>query len=233
MFFKLLKEVEKELHTGCNEATKVSFIVRLFQIKCMFGLSNSALEVILILFSLVLPKGHCILDTLDKVRKVVRDLGLDYEKIHACVNDCVLFQRNYVGTDKYPTSGESRWKNDEEATGTASTKKLYPHKTLRYFPVFPQLQILYIGDTTSSLMLWHKRDKIVSDGQMRHRADSIVWKHVDKMYPEFVSDHHNVRLGLASDNFNPFGMLNVTYTTWPVILIPYNLPPWLCLKQSF
>ena len=28
-------------------------------------------------------------------------------------------------------------------------------------------------------------------------------------------------------------MSNVTYTTWPVILIPYNLPPWLCFKQSY
>jgi hypothetical protein len=128
---------EKELHNGCKEATKVSFIARLFQIKCMFGLSNSALEAILLLFSLVLPKGHCIPDSLDKVRKVVRDLGLDYEKIHACVNDYVLFRRNYASTDKYPTCGESRWKNDEVATGTISTKKLYPCKTLRYFPVIP------------------------------------------------------------------------------------------------
>jgi hypothetical protein len=30
-----------------------------------------------------------------------------------------------------------------------------------------------------------------------------------------------------------FGMLNVAYTTCPVILIPYNLPPWLCLKQPY
>ncbi|WVZ82126.1 hypothetical protein U9M48_029427 [Paspalum notatum var. saurae] len=37
----------------------------------------------------------------------------------------------------------------------------------------------------------------------------------------------------AIHGFNPFGMLNITYTTWPVILIPYNLPPWLCLKQSY
>jgi len=41
----------------------------------MYGLSNSALEAILHLFSLVLPEGHCIPNTLDKVQKVVRDLG--------------------------------------------------------------------------------------------------------------------------------------------------------------
>jgi hypothetical protein len=90
-FFKLLKDAEKELYPGCKEATKISFIVRLFQIKCMFGLSNSALEAILHLFSLILPKGHCIPDTLGKVQKVVHDLGLNYQKIDACVNDCVLF----------------------------------------------------------------------------------------------------------------------------------------------
>ena len=91
IFLKLLEEAQKELYPCCTEATKVSFIVQLFQIKCMHGISNSALEAILILQSLVLPKGYCILDTIDKVRKVVRDPGLDYIKIHACENDCVLF----------------------------------------------------------------------------------------------------------------------------------------------
>jgi hypothetical protein len=153
------------LYPGCKEATKVSFIVRLFQIKCMFGLSNSALEAILHLFLLLLPEGHCIPDTLDKVRKVVHDLGLEYEKVHACVNDCVLFRKDYARMDKCQTCGESRRKNDEEAIGTASTKKRYPRKILRYFPVIPRLQRLYMRDTTSSLMRWHKRDEIVSDGK--------------------------------------------------------------------
>ena len=26
-----------------------------------------------------------------KAKKIVRDLGLGYEKIHACPNDCILF----------------------------------------------------------------------------------------------------------------------------------------------
>jgi hypothetical protein len=33
IFFKLLEEARKELYPGCKEATKVSFVVRLFQIK--------------------------------------------------------------------------------------------------------------------------------------------------------------------------------------------------------
>ena len=81
-------------------------------------------------------------------------------------------------------------------------------------------------------MRWHK-EELVDDGKMRHPMNSKAWKHVDATYERFAEDPRNVRLGLASDGFNPFGMLNVSYSCWPVILIPYNLPPWLCLKQSY
>ena len=65
IFLKLLEEAKKELYPGCKNATKVSFIVQLFQIKCMYGISNACLEAILKLFSRVLPEGHCIPDSLD------------------------------------------------------------------------------------------------------------------------------------------------------------------------
>ncbi|GKF30625.1 hypothetical protein Tco_0100423 [Tanacetum coccineum] len=42
----------------------------------------------------------------------------------------------------------------------------------------------------------------------------------------------NVRLGLAADGFNPFGNLSQSYNMWPVILTTYNLPSWLCKKES-
>ncbi|GLT31353.1 hypothetical protein SLA2020_060950 [Shorea laevis] len=79
-------------------------------------------------------------------------------------------------------------------------------------------------------MKWHE-EGCTKDGLMRHPADSPGWKHLDSQYPKFSIDPHNVRLGLASDSFNPFGMMIVSHSTWPVILILYNLPPWLCMKQ--
>lgn len=71
-----------------------------------------------------------------------------------------------------------------------------------------------------------------NDGIMRHPADSIAWKTFDSWYVEFSSDPRNVRLGLAADGFNPYGNMSTSYSTWPVILIPYNLPPWMCMKRS-
>jgi len=46
-----------------------------------------------------------------------------------------------------------------------------------------------------------------------------------------VEDPRNIRLGLASDGFNPFRVMSSIHSTWPVLLIPYNLPPWVCMKQ--
>ena len=53
------------------------------------------------------------------------------------------------------------------------------------------------------------------------------------MYSYFAEDPRNVRLGLASDGFNPFGNMYNSYSIWPVIVIPYNLPPWKCMKDPF
>jgi hypothetical protein len=150
IFLKLLEEAKKELYPGCKDATKVSFIVQLFQIKCLYGISNSALEAILNLFSKVLPEGHCIPDSLDKVQRVVRDLGLDYIKIHACKNDCVLFFKENKMLETCPTCGESRWRvvdktSDNEVVDGATVKKRFPVKILRYFPLIPRLQRMYMS----------------------------------------------------------------------------------------
>ena len=34
------------------------------------------------------------------------------------------------------------------------------------------------------------------------------------------------------DGFNPFGNMSLSYSMWPVVLTTYNLPPWVCMKES-
>ncbi|GJX10836.1 reverse transcriptase domain-containing protein [Tanacetum coccineum] len=67
---------------------------------------------------------------------------------------------------------------------------------------------------------------------MNHPCDGRAWKYFDMMKPEFSGDAKNVRLGLAADGFNPFGMMSQTYSMWPVILTTYNTPPWMCMKET-
>jgi hypothetical protein len=52
------------------------------------------------------------------------------------------------------------------------------------------------------------------------------------MHPEFAGDSRNIRLAFATDGFNPFRTMNVSYSIWPGICIPYNFPPSMCMKQS-
>ncbi|GJS73298.1 hypothetical protein Tco_0706139 [Tanacetum coccineum] len=81
-------------------------------------------------------------------------------------------------------------------------------------------------------MTWHATGKCTEPGKMQHPVDGRAWKNFDTKYPNFAKEPRNVRLGLAADGFNPFGNLSQAYSMWPVILTTYNLPPWLCMKES-
>ena len=81
-------------------------------------------------------------------------------------------------------------------------------------------------------MRWHKDKRCETEGILRHPADDEGWKHFDE-HPCFALDTQNVRLTLSSDGFNPFGNMSTSYSMWPIILIPYNLPLWKCMKAPF
>ncbi|XP_060673255.1 uncharacterized protein LOC132803758 [Ziziphus jujuba] len=82
-------------------------------------------------------------------------------------------------------------------------------------------------------MRWHKEKRPNTNGVLRHPADGEAWKHFDEQYPIFAMDPRNVRLGAATDGFNPFSNMSTSYSMWPVMLVPYNLPPWKCMKETF
>ncbi|CAL9011100.1 unnamed protein product [Prunus brigantina] len=107
-----------------------------------------------------------------------------------------------------------------------------PQKVMRYPPLKPRLQRLYMSTHTATDMRWHK-EKRVDDDVMRHPADGEAWKEFDRTFPEFAADSRNVRLGLATDGFNPYGVLNQHHSTWPIFVFPYNLPPWKCMKKEY
>jgi len=68
---------------------------------------------------------------------------------------------------------------------------------------------------------------------MRHLADGEAWKDFDSLHPDFSSEIRNVRLGLTSDGFNPFRTMSISHSTWPIMMVVYNFPPWLCMKPEY
>nr|GEZ24141.1 hypothetical protein [Tanacetum cinerariifolium] len=110
--------------------------------------------------------------------------------------------------------------------------KKVPNKVLRYFSIIPRLQRLYKSSHTAKKMIWHATGKCTEPGKMQHPVDGRAWKNFDTKYLDFAKEPRNVRLGLAADGFNLFGNLSQAYSMWLVILTTYNLPPWLCMKES-
>lgn len=237
-FYKLVDDSEQELYPGCKKFSKLSFIVRLFHLKCLNGWTNSSFTALLTLIKEALPDGETLPNSFYEAKKIINDLGLQYKKIDACPNDCQLYYKGTAIASSCNTCGASRWKssdNNVECDTSTSNKKVgkkISAKVVWHFPLKPRLQRLFMSSKTASLMRWH-HDGRIKDGIMRHPADSPVWKTFDFEHPEFSLEPRNVRLGLASDGFNPFRSMSTVHSTWPVILLPYNLPPWLCMKQPF
>lgn len=51
-----------------------------------------------------------------------------------------------------------------------------------------------------------------TNGLIRHSVDSLCWKKFDEFHLAFASEPHNVRLGLASDGFNPFNNMSISHS---------------------
>ena len=234
---ELVKDANEALHEGCQEFTKLSFLVRLFHIKCLGGWSNKTFAMLLEALRLAIPGGQqSIPKSFYEAKKVIRELGLSYNKIDACPNDCMLYWKTKINKEACDRCGVSRWQSntkiEEDAINSETQQKSrkVPCKVLRHFPLIPRLQRLYMTSIVAKEKVWHHEER-VNDGLLHHPVDAEAWKDFDRKYPEFSSDPRNIKLGLASDGFNPFGTMNITHSTWPVIVMPYNLPPWLCMKK--
>ncbi|KAG8478767.1 hypothetical protein CXB51_028628 [Gossypium anomalum] len=232
-FYNLLNKMNEELYEG-SKYSKLSFCIRLLHLKCLGGWTGNSftmlLEFLREMFSFAKIPQSC-----QDMKRLIKDLGLRYDRIHSCPIDCMLYWGDQKNQQSCHVCGKSRWmdRNAEDVNadeGGAQLRKK-PVKALRYFPLIPRLQRLFMSSKTAESMRWHN-DQRTDDGLLRHPVDSLAWKSFDSKFSSFASDPRNVRLELAADGFNPFKIMSTSYSTWPVVLVPYNLPLWICMKQS-
>jgi hypothetical protein len=92
---------------------------------------------------------------------------------------------------------------------------------------------MFFLERTTIHMQWHKDGERENKDVMVHPSESYAWKALDNFDPEFALDTRNVRIGLATDGFTPFGDNAASYSCCPVFAVPYNLPSSLCMKYGF
>ena len=91
---------------------------------------------------------------------------------------------------------------------------------------------MYASRKMDEDMRWHEEKRPREEDVYRHPADAQAWKEFDVEHKWFADEPRNVQLGLASDGFNPFGDMSNAYSMWPVLVVPYNLPPWMYIKKT-
>jgi hypothetical protein len=82
------KDHKKLLYPNCEDgSTKLGTTLELLKWKVEAGLSDKGFEKLLKIMKLKLPKDNELPETTYEVKKTICPLGLDVEKIHACIND--------------------------------------------------------------------------------------------------------------------------------------------------
>ncbi|XP_047342609.1 uncharacterized protein LOC124946061 [Impatiens glandulifera] len=220
-FWKALNAAHQPIWPGNSTETKLSATVKLLNIKSENNWSERGVNQNLDYIKSLLPEDNVLPDNFYTMKKLVEDLGLPVTRIDICRDGCMLFWRADSELESCKFCNFPRYKeNSNQRT---------PHKQLFYLPLAPRLQRLYASNVTAAHMTWHSRH-VTQDGMMCHPSDGEAWKTFDNYYPEFAKEDRNIRLGLCSDGFAPFGK---SYSCWPVIITPYNLPPGMCMKTPY
>ncbi|KAK1602397.1 hypothetical protein QYE76_018960 [Lolium multiflorum] len=235
-FDKMIEDHNKLLYPTCEDGhKKLGSTLELLQWKAENGVTDSGFGKLLTIIKRKLPRGNELPASTYEAKKIVCPLGLDVQKIHACINDCILYRDEYENLDACPVCTALRYKIRRDDPGDVEgerPRKRVPAKVMWYAPIIPRLKRLFRNKEHARLLRWHKEDR-KKDVMLRHPADGSQWRKIDREFPNFAQDARNLRFGLSTDGMNPFGEQSCSHSTWPVTLCIYNLPPWLCMKRKF
>ncbi|XP_058766672.1 uncharacterized protein LOC131640279 [Vicia villosa] len=232
VYNNLFRDNKEMLYPGCTNFTRLSAVLRLFNLKARNNWTDKSFTELLELLCEMLPEGNTLPSRNYDAKKILCLMGMEYKKIHACPNDSILYRNEFEELNKCPTCGVSRYKVKDGDSDCDESTKRPPAKVLWYLPIIPRFKRLFTNENDAKNLRWHV-DKRVCDGQLRHPADSLQWKKIDALYPDFGNEPRNLRLGLATDGMNPYGNLSSNRTSWHVLLVIYNLSPSICMKRKY
>ncbi|KAG5573003.1 hypothetical protein H5410_062769 [Solanum commersonii] len=87
-FYELIKDGKQPLYEGCTKYYKLSFLIKLYNVKCLCQMTDKAMGMILELLKDAFEDAK-IPVSFYEAKKTINKLGLNYTKIHACSNDWI------------------------------------------------------------------------------------------------------------------------------------------------
>ena len=195
---RMLEDHRKLLYPNCEDGQKkLGTTLELLQWKAQNGLTDKGFESLLKILKNMLPRDNVLPHSTYEAKKIVCPLGLEVQKIHACINDCILYRgEEYENLNACPVCGALRYKirRDESAVDVeeeSCPRKKVPAKVMWYAPIIPRLKRLFQNKEHAKLLRWHKEDR-KKDETLRHPADGLQWRKIDREFPSFSDDARNL-----------------------------------------
>jgi hypothetical protein len=229
-FYDMFATAQKPLH-GQTKVSQLDAIGRIMVLKSLYSLSRDAFDGMLAVIGNLLPEDHILPKSMYEAQKLLRALKVPYDQIHACLKGCVLFMKEYTESKYCPKCKSSRFMEVDSGDGRKRQLDI-PVTILRHLSFIPRIQRLYMTEEYAKQMTWHKNGKQYNPDKMVHASDGVAWTHFDSIHHEKAREARNVRVALATDGFNPYGMMAATYTCWPIFVIPLNLPPGVFFQRQ-
>ncbi|CAA7036366.1 unnamed protein product [Microthlaspi erraticum] len=79
----LLSDCNEALYEGCQSFSKLSFMLKLYHIKCMCRISDKEMSMVIDLLKEAFEHAK-LPDSFNDMKKIIRKLGFTYQTIHAC-----------------------------------------------------------------------------------------------------------------------------------------------------
>ncbi|KAK1686624.1 hypothetical protein QYE76_047472 [Lolium multiflorum] len=188
-FDKMLEDHHKLLYPGCEDGhRKLGSILELLKWKAEVGVTDSGFEKLMIILKKLFPRNNELPSV--HMKQKVCPLGLDVRKIHACINDCILYRgEKYENLNKCPICGALRYKIRKDDLGDVEgepPRKRVPAKVMWYAPIIPRLKRLFRNKEHAKLLRWHMEER-KKDAMLRHPADGRQWRNIGREFPDFAA----------------------------------------------
>ncbi len=109
----------------------------ILNLQSSYGVPNIHTDALLsLLKTKILPVDNTLPTTYGEAKKILTEVGMEYNIIHCCRNGCCLFRNDLVDASHCPICEEARYRDD-----TIGLK--IPKKVMRHFPIIPRLRHLY------------------------------------------------------------------------------------------
>ena len=166
----------------------------------------------------ILPTGNKLPYSYARAYSLIKNNLIEPNEYHACINDCVLFKKDYKDMTSCPVCGNSRYIENSQI----------PQKKFKYLPLLPQIKQMFSSYKVSQLLQCHlnQTDSVLDI------HDSSAWKSWYSEDGYFGGDARGISFALCADGVNPFSKEKCQYSMWPLMLNILNFPYYIQSKAE-